>query len=122
MKRVIAAIVACALMVGCSATYHAKAPGDVFVTKGDAPGPYTPIACVEAEKLNFYFLGLGFLPVGAPAPEDQLDDVVNSMLVNKARDVGANAVIRLEYETRVPVFPWMWYYERANGMAVRMGQ
>jgi len=108
------------LLVGCSATYTATCPGDVFVTKGDTTRPYTPIAVVEAQRLNFYLLGISAIKIASPEADAQLDDVVNAMLVKKARALGANAVICLEAESQVPFFPLSFYWERANGLAVKM--
>lgn len=107
------------LLVGCSATHVAECPPDVFVTKGDLTQPYTPIAVVESQRLNFYFLGISAAKIASPEADQQLNDVVNAMLVNKARQLGANAVICLEAESQVPYFPLCFYWERANGLAVK---
>jgi len=121
MKKFLSLVVLVSFLVGCSGTYIAKSPTDVFVTKGDLTKAYTPIAAIQSKTLAIYLLGIGSVPLfGTPSPDDQLNDVVNKMLVPKARKLGANAIICLEYDVQVPSFPLMFQWNMAKGMAVKI--
>ncbi len=121
MKKIIVLSVLVSFLIGCSGTYIAKAPTDVFVTKGDLTKAYTPIAAIQSKTMAIYLFGIGSVPLfGTPKPEDQLNDVINKMLVPQARKLGANAIIGLEYDVTLPCFPFMLYrINVAKGMAVK---
>jgi len=120
MKRIIALCLVLAFLVGCSGTYIANQSSKFDVLRGDLDrSKYTPIGLIESERLNFYFLGIPALKVASADAEDQLNDVVNNMLVPKARRMGANAVINVENDVSVPRFPFCFYKAEVKGLAVK---
>ena len=120
MKKLIAVCVIASLLIGCSGTYVAKVNrSDIFVTRGDTTKAYTPLALIEAERLNFYFLGIPVLKIASPEAEDQLNDIVNKALIPKARALKADGLICVEHDTRVPYFPMSFYWEEAKGIAIK---
>ena len=119
IKRISAVCILVSWLVGCSGTYVARSPRGVFVTRGDTTKAYAPVACLEAGRLNFYFLGISSLMIASPEAEDQLDDIVNQMLVPKAKALGADGIICLEYNTQIPYFPMSFYWEEARGQAIK---
>ena len=119
-KQIIVVFVLAALLVGCSGTYIAKRPAKgMYVTSGDEAKPYTPVAFIESERLNFYFLGIQVLKIASPEADDQLNDVINKMLIPKAKALEADAIICVEHNTRVPYFPMSFYWEEAKGLAIK---
>ena len=121
MKRIITVCVLLTLLVGCSATYIAKPVADITVIRGNVDlDDYTPLGLVEAERMNFYFLGIEAAKIASASNKDQLDDVVNTMLIKAARDLGANAIINLESDVSVPHFPLCFYKAEAKGIAVKL--
>jgi len=121
MKKIIAVCLLVMLIVGCSGTYVAKPTAGVKVLRGDVPvSKYTPVALIEAERMNFYLLGIEAVKIASPEASDQLNDVVNKMLVKKAKALGANAVINVEHDVKVPFFPLSFYRAEAKGLAVKL--
>jgi len=111
MKKIIAVCLLLTLLVGCSATYVAKPVSDIKVLRGDVPASkYTPLGLIEAERLNFYLLGIESVAIASADNKDQLNDVVNVMLIKAAR----------ESDVSVPHFPFCFYKAEAKGIAVKL--
>jgi len=120
MKKIITVCLLLTLLVGCSATYVAKPVKDIEVLRGDLDSSkYTALGLVEAERINFYLLGIESVAIASADNKDQLNDVVNNMLIKAARDLGANAIINVESDVSVPQFPFCFYKAEAKGIAVK---
>jgi len=121
MKRIIAVCLLAMLIVGCSGTYIAKPTNGIKVLRGDVPvNKYTPVALIESERLNFYLFGIEAVKIASADASDQLNDVVNNMMVKKAKALGANAIINVENDVSVPHFPFCFYKAEAKGLAVKL--
>ena len=121
MKKILTVCLLLTLLVGCSATYVAKPVKGIKVIRGDVDSKkYTPIALVEAERLNFYLLGIEAVKIASADNKDQLNDVVNNMLVKEAKKLKADAIINLESDVSVPHFPFCFYKAEAKGIAVKL--
>jgi len=81
------------LLVGCAASDKAMLPDDIWMTNGDINTPYKPIAAIEVAKI-------GFRIFSDIEPTD-LDIVLNQMLAEEAKAVGANAVINMTFNSPV---------------------
>ena len=120
MKKIIAVCLLLTFLVGCSATYVAKPVADIEVLRGDLDSSkYTALGLIEAERLNFYLFGIESVKIASASNKDQLNDVVNTMLIKAARDLGANAIINVESDVSVPHFPFCFYKAEAKGIAVK---
>jgi len=121
MKKVIAVCLLLTFLVGCSATYVAKPTPGIRVLRGDVPHTkYTEVALIESERWNFYLFGIAAVKIASPEAGDQLNDVVNNMMVKKAKKLGANAIINVENDVSVPHFPFCFYKAEAKGLAVKL--
>ena len=121
MKKIIAVCLLLSFLVGCSGTYIAKPTPGIRVLRGDVPHTqYTEIALIESERLNFYLFGIEAVKIASPEASDQLNDVVNNMLVKRAKKLGANAIINVENDVSVPYFPFCFYKAEAKGLAVKL--
>ncbi len=121
MKKIIAVCLLLSFLVGCSSTYVAKPTAGIKVIRGDmSVSKYTPVALIESERLNFYLFGIAAVKIASADAEDQLNDVVNNMLVKKAKRLGADAIINVEHDVCVPYFPLCFYKAEAKGLAVKL--
>ena len=93
MKKLL--IVACAilLLAGCAASDKAMLPDDIWMTNGDIATPYTPVAAIQVAKIGFRLF--------SDIEPTNLDLVVNQMLAEEAKAVGANAVINMEFDAPI---------------------
>lgn len=117
MRTLAGATIACLLLTGCS-TYR--------VTSNIPPAQHatpasTPVAVIEGEPVAHRFEELGPIEVtvhkGSPVAATPTRKQADSALVQKARDMGADAVIRVQYESGFNVFSWG--YISAAGVGVR---
>jgi len=121
MKKILTVCLLLTLLVGCSATYVAKPVKGIKVIRGDVDSKkYTPLGLIEAERLNFYLLGIETVAIASADNKDQLNDVVNNMLVKEAKKLKADAIINLESDVSVPHFPFCFYKAEAKGIAVKL--
>jgi hypothetical protein len=90
-------------ITGCTTVDYASVPWEgrdksVFITTGDAPGPYRPIALIEVKHTGFMLFGA--IPISPGYLEDVGDEFIKS-----AQSYGANAAINVTFETYRPPFP-----------------
>jgi hypothetical protein len=93
LKKLLLITCACLLFVGCAASDKAMLPDDIWMSSGDIATPYTPVAAIEVAKIGFRIF--------ADIEPTDLDQVLNKMLAEEAKAVGANAVINMEFTSPI---------------------
>ena len=93
MKKLLLITCACLLFVGCAASDKAMLPDDIWMSNGDIATPYTPVAAIEVSKIGF--------KIFADLEPTNLDQVLNKMLADEAKAVGANAVINICFQSPI---------------------
>lgn len=109
--------VAILALVGCTSVEYVRIPpGSMRVAGGE------PIAAVQVSREGFYFLGI-------PIVECDLDTVLNGLLIDAARKVGADRVVDVHFDATPSTGVW-WFFThflpippsaRAWGIAVKEG-
>ncbi len=101
MKKIFCFFVFVFFLSGCSFFFRsiqvAKLPSheDIFVTSGDIPFSYEPIGFIRVKKYGFKLLWYVTI-VGV-----DLDEAINKLLIKRAREMGAEGIINVEYKYEV---------------------
>jgi hypothetical protein len=106
-----------ALAGGCTSVEYVRIrPGTMRVSGGE------PIAAVQVSREGFYFLGI-------PFADCDLDTVLNQLLIDAARKVGADRVVDVRFDVTPSTGVW-WFFThflpippsaRAWGIAIKDG-
>ena len=110
MKKLLLITCACLLFVGCAASDKAMLPDDIWISSGDIATPYTPVAAIEVSKIGF--------KIFADLEPTNLDQVLNKMLADEAKAVGANAVINICFQSPIIQPCFMGYVPYVCGFGV----
>ena len=101
MKKFFCFFVFVFFLSGCSFFFRsvqvAKLPSqeDIFVTSGDIPFSYEPIGFIRVKKYGFKLFWY------ITMVEVDLDEAINKLLIKKAREMGAEGIINVEYKCSV---------------------
>jgi hypothetical protein len=96
-RRAPRALLAAALLLcGCASVDVVRIQPDLLKT----PEGTEPLAGIQARCTGFYLFTLGI-------PEATLDKVINEMLLKKARELGADRIINLQFDA-TPSHGWWW--------------
>jgi len=110
LKKLLLIACTCLLLFGCAASDKAMLPDDIWITNGDIDTPYKPIAAIEVAKIGFRIF--------ADIEPTDLDIVLNQMLAEEAKAVGANAVINTDFNFSLLQPCFMGYVPYVCGFGV----
>ena len=114
MKKLLLISCTCLLLFGCAASDKAMLPDDIWITNGDIDTPYKPLAAIEVAKIGFRIF--------ADIEPTDLDIVLNQMLAEEAKAVGANAVINTKFNSPILQPCFMGYVPYVCGIGVSTAQ
>lgn len=115
MKMLAGAVIAASLLSGC-ATYRITSN----IPSAAAPSS-APVALVQGEPHRQAYKELGPIQItvrkGSPFVATPTREQADRALIQKGRDMGAEAVIRIEYESGFDVISWG--HISARGVGIR---
>lgn len=118
MKKLLAMCVCFSvLFVGCATTDVARSPksSEIFVTSGDIDEPYTPVGFIVARRTEFKLLIFTIFPA-------KLQDVLDEQLIKKAKELGADGIVNVKYNSITHPFPMSLFkgaMAEVSGLAIK---
>jgi hypothetical protein len=105
-------------LVSCTSVEYVRIPPGSMQVEGGGE----PIAAIQVSRAGFYIFGI-------PIVECDLDTVLNGLLIDAARRVGADRVVEVHFDATPSTGVW-WFFThflpippsaRAWGIAVKAG-